>query len=300
MSYTARELEAHVRGRVGALLPNGQRIGSLLGVGGMAAVYTLQSPEDTPLAIKVLHPHLTEEPMVRERFRREAYAGKVVVHPGVVPVRSDGLLSSGEPYLVMDRVLGETLETTLARPPGAIDTFEALRIAAGVLEVLHVAHSAGVLHRDIKPANLMLAKGGAVRVLDFGLARVGTGDDWGGVDTGVGVLLGTAAYISPEQAAGHRDAIGPATDIFAVGAVAFRAISGQLLHPGRNLAERMQHARHKGTRSLADVAPFTRPAVVELIDRATRANPAERYATALEFAMEIAALTAPKVSKQSP
>lgn len=298
MSFVPKDLDAFVRARVGQLLPNGLRIGRLLGEGAMAAVYGLESPKSRPLAIKILHSHLTRETMIRERFRREAYAAKLIHHPGVVHIRGDGMLSSGEPFLVMDRIMGETLEDILSKPPGAIDTCEVLRIASEVLHVLAAAHAAGVLHRDIKPANLMLNSDGAVRVLDFGLARFGMLEEWGtDTQTATGVLLGTAAYISPEQAAGDRDRVGPPSDVFSVGAVMFRAISGQLLHPGRNLAERMQHAHDVGTRSLADVAPFTRKDVIEIVDRSLRSEISERYRSVTSMRRAVEAARALQVSQ---
>ncbi len=126
MSDARKELENVFKDRVGDVLPNALRLGRMAGVGAMAAVYCLESPKSRPLARKILHAHLAREPMICERFRREAYAAKVTAHPGVVHVRGDGVFGSGQPDIVMDRVMGETLEEVLSRPPGAIDTAKQL------------------------------------------------------------------------------------------------------------------------------------------------------------------------------
>ena len=173
-------------------------LGEVLGTGGMATVWRARDEVlGREVAVKVLSPQYAADPGFLARFDREARHAARLSHPRLVTVFDSGV--DGEtPFIVMELVAGQTLRQILDQA-GLLPAGEAVRVAAGVCEALEVAHAAGLVHRDIKPANIVLAAGGEVKVLDFGIARVegGTGG------TGTAVVLGTAAYLSPEQASGR-------------------------------------------------------------------------------------------------
>ncbi|HEY1626979.1 MAG TPA: protein kinase [Streptosporangiaceae bacterium] len=190
----------------------------VLGTGGMATVWRARDEVlRREVAVKVLSQQFAADPGFAARFEREARHAAGLSHPRLVTVFDCGVDGSS-PFIVMELVAGQTLRQVLDRfgtlPPG-----EAVRIAAAVCEALEVAHAAGLIHRDIKPANIVLA-GSEVKVLDFGIARV----DGGTGATGTAVLLGTAAYLSPEQASGRP--AGPQADLYALGCVLFEMLTG--------------------------------------------------------------------------
>jgi serine/threonine-protein kinase len=190
----------------------------VLGTGGMATVWRAQDQVlGREVAVKVLSQHYATEPGFLDRFGREARHAASVSSPRLVTVFDSGV-DQGMPFLVMELVAGQTLEQMLDEagplPPG-----EAAGIAANVCEGLEAAHAAGLVHRDIKPANIMLACG-QVKILDFGIARA----DGTPAGTAAGTVLGTPAYLSPEQAAGHP--AGQASDLYALGCVLFEMLTG--------------------------------------------------------------------------
>ena len=190
----------------------------VLGTGGMATVWRARDEVlSRDVAVKVLNQQFAADPGFAARFEREARHAAGLSHPRLVTVFDCGVDGS-TPFIVMELVAGRTLRQVLDRA-GPLRPGEAVRIAAAVCEALEVAHNAGLVHRDIKPANIMLA-GNEVKVLDFGIARTvgGTGG------TGTAVLLGTAAYLSPEQAAGRP--AGPQADLYALGCVLFEMLTG--------------------------------------------------------------------------
>jgi len=169
------------------------------------------------VAVKVLNQQFAADPGFAARFEREARHAAGLSHPRLVTVFDCGVDGS-TPFIVMELIAGLTLRQVLDRA-GTLPLGEAVRIAAAVCEALEVAHAAGLVHRDIKPANIVLA-GSEVKVLDFGIARV----DGGTGVTGTAVLLGTAAYLSPEQASGRP--AGPQADLYALGCVLFEMLTG--------------------------------------------------------------------------
>ena len=194
-------------------------LGEVLGTGGMAAVWRARDEVlGREVAVKVLSPQFAADPGFLARFEREARHAAGLSHPRLVTVFDCGV-DGDMPFIVMELIAGRTLRQVLDEagmlPPG-----EAVRVAAAVCEALEVAHAAGVVHRDIKPANIVLAAGGEVKVLDFGIARAEGGS--GGTRT-LGVL-GTAAYLSPEQASGRP--AGPQADLYSLGCVLFEMLTG--------------------------------------------------------------------------
>lgn len=190
----------------------------VLGTGGMATVWRARDEVlSRDVAVKVLNQQFAADPGFAARFEREARHAAGLSHPRLVTVYDCGVDGS-TPFIVMELIAGPTLRQVLDGV-GTLPLGEAVRIAAAVCEALEVAHAAGLVHRDIKPANIVLA-GRDVKVLDFGIARV----DGGTGVTGTAVLLGTAAYLSPEQASGRP--AGPQADLYALGCVVFEMLTG--------------------------------------------------------------------------
>jgi serine/threonine-protein kinase len=194
-------------------------LGEVLGMGGMATVWRARDEVlGREVAVKVLSPQYAADPGFLARFEREARHAARLSHPHLVTVFDCGVDAS-MPYIVMELVAGPTLRQVLDRA-GTLPAGEAVSIAAAVCEALEVAHAAGLVHRDIKPANIVLASGGEVKVLDFGIARA----DGGAGATRTQAVLGTAAYLSPEQASGHPAE--PQSDLYALGCVLFELLTG--------------------------------------------------------------------------
>jgi Tol biopolymer transport system component len=214
-------------------------IRSLLGVGGMGEVY--RAHDETlgrEVAIKVLSPAFTAEPERRVRFEREARMLATVNHPHIGAIygveEADGVRA-----LVLELVEGETLAERIARPgraPGGdvpgLSVSESLTIARQIADALEAAHEKGIVHRDLKPANIKITPEGAVKVLDFGLAKVATPDSLGSdpSQSRAGGVFGTAAYMSPEQARGHH--VDKRADIWAFGCVLFEMLTGRAVFAG--------------------------------------------------------------------
>ena len=193
-------------------------LAEVLGTGGMATVWRAHDQVlGREVAIKVLSQQFAADPGFAARFEREARHAASVSHPRLVTVFDSGI-DRGTPFLVMELVTGRTLRQVLDET-GPLPAGQAVAVAAGVCEGLEAAHAAGLVHRDIKPANIMLA-GGEVKVLDFGIARA----DGTAARTTTGTVLGTPAYLSPEQAAGHP--AGPASDLYSLGCVLFEMLTG--------------------------------------------------------------------------
>jgi serine/threonine-protein kinase len=181
----------------GRILAGRYQLGSLLGVGGMARVYLASDRVlERQVAVKVLSPPYAQDPVFVERFRREARSAARLSHPNIVAVFDSGS-DAGEHYLVMEYVPGESLAQLLARQ-GRLAPRRAAELAVEVCAALAAAHAQGLVHRDVKPANVLVGDDGRVKVTDFGIVKAAA------TLTGTGTVLGTAAYLSPEQAQGGR------------------------------------------------------------------------------------------------
>jgi hypothetical protein len=272
------------------------RITAALGTGGMGEVYRAT---DTTLhrdvAIKVLPPEVAQDPERLARFQREAHLLASLNHPSIAAIH--GLEEAhGKPFLALELVEGEDLKERLAR--GAIPLEETLEIAEQIAEALEEAHGKGIVHRDLKPANVKLTPDGKVKVLDFGLAKAWGADAGSGgssVDlsqsptlartgTLAGVILGTAAYMSPEQASGKG--VDKRADIWSFGVVLFEMLTGQSLFSGETASEVMASVIKEEPawdRLPADCPP----AVRRLLRRCLRKRPRERLQDSGDARLEI-------------
>jgi eukaryotic-like serine/threonine-protein kinase len=260
-----------VSGTVAATFAGGRyRVERTLGRGGMATVFLAEDLElARPVAVKVLDGGLDGDGDLGERFRREARTAASLQHPNVVSVYDAGE-EDGRLYIVMECVAGEGLDALLARE-GRLDPAHALRLADQASAGLGYAHAAGVVHRDVKPANLLLREDGVLKVTDFGIARA-TGDEVTKL-TQAGTILGTAAYLAPEQARGEP-AEAPA-DVFALGVVLYEALTGRVPWPVEgitSLAE-LGQTRPPAVGELADGVP---PHVEAAVEPALASDPADR------------------------
>lgn len=268
-------IEERAQTRVGTTLA-GFTLERVLGVGGMAAVFAARKSEDGgPVAVKVLHRELAGNRAVRERFVREATAASAIDHRGVVRVLETGA-DDDDAFLVLELLEGETLDARLARTGGKLPLAEALSVTDRLLDVLEAAHKKGVIHRDLKPENVFLTTAGELKVLDFGIARVA--DAVGATKSGE--VIGTPAFMPPEQAGGRTHEIDARTDLWAVGAIAFTMISGRQVHGEGTSATLMIRAATQTARPLRSAAPDTPEKVCEVIDVALAFDKNERWPSA--------------------
>lgn len=276
------EIERRAESAVGTVLDRKWRLDRLLGCGGMGAVYAATHRNGTRAAIKVLHPEAALSPSLRRRFLREGYVANKVEHPGAVSILDDDIDASGNAYLVMQLLHGETLDARLARTDGRLPQEEVLQITCAVLDCLEAAHARGIVHRDIKPGNLLLTTDGLVKVLDFGIARLSERRGKRGDTTGM-QALGTPDFMPPEQARGHWDQVDGRSDLFAVGAVMLHALTGKPLREAPTTNEQLLMAMTEPLPSLATLMPQASDLVVQLVDRALAFRKEDRYADAAAF-----------------
>jgi hypothetical protein len=257
------------RARIGQILRGKYCLERVLGVGGMSVVYAATHRNKARFAVKVLHGELGLRPDVRARFLREGYAANSVVHRSIARVVDDDTTEDGSAFLVMDLLDGIGVEPLWERYERRVPLPAALAIAEQVLDGLAAAHAASIVHRDLKPANLFLTREGIVKILDFGIARVRDAAAIGmNGATGDGVLLGTPAFMAPEQAMGRTSAIDGRTDVWSVGATLFSLLSGRLVHEADSPSETLLRAATEPAPSLRERLPRTPALVVDVVDRA--------------------------------
>ncbi len=276
----SQRLEAQAR--VGETLNGKWHVEQLIDVGGMGAVYEVTHRNGRRAAIKVLHARFAQDMEIRTRFLREGYVANKIDHPGAVAILDDDIARDGSPFLVMELLDGEPLSASLARAGGTLPVADALAVAGQVLEILAAAHANGVVHRDIKPANVFLTRTGHAKLLDFGLARVRGGTSTL-APTAMGVVMGTAGYMAPEQAGGQSDRIDARTDLFAVGAVLFRALAGRRVHEKKFAIDMTIAAMRDPAPSLTEFVPSARPKLVLAVDRALAFDKESRWGSAAEM-----------------
>ena len=203
------------------LLGSRYKLGEMIGTGGMADVYIAQDQRlSRKVAIKVLRSDLAKDPQFVARFRKEALAAAALNHPGVVAVYDSGEVPA--PYIVMELVSGHTLREIIHQGE-RLPLDRALEISEGILVALEYSHEKGIVHRDIKPANVMITDQGDVKVMDFGIARAL--DDVGATLTSTWNIVGTAQYLSPEQALG--ESADYRSDIYSAGCLLYEVLTGR-------------------------------------------------------------------------
>ncbi len=285
MDLERSELEALSERRVGAELGK-YRLERVLGVGGMAAVYAASHRNGHRVAVKVLHDALAISDDVKKRFLREGYVANAVGHRGVVRVIDDDTTAEGAPFVVMELLEGATLGEHIAQSGGGLAPEEIVPIACKLLDVLAAAHAAGVVHRDIKPDNVFLTTDGEVKVLDFGIARLGTS----ATVTRTGSVMGTPAFMAPEQARGLTRQVDAQTDLWAVGAVLFRALARRHVFVGETPEMTVIFAATEKPPPLASLAPDVDEALAHVVDRALAPDKGERWPDARAMFDALAAL----------
>ena len=268
------------RERIGMVLGGKWTIESVLGVGGMAAVYAATHRNGKRVAVKMMHKDLSENEEVKRRFLQEGYAANAIQHDGAVSVLDDDVAPDGSAFIVMELLEGETVEDRWERSGRRLAARETLAIVEQVLAVLAAAHAKNIVHRDIKPENLFVTKAGAVKVLDFGIAKVFEGESERPTSTRVGMVMGTPAFMSPEQARARWDEVDGRTDLWAVGATMFTLLTGRYVHEAPSEQERLIASATKRAPTVADVAPAVPGTVAAIVDRALAYAKEDRWADA--------------------
>jgi eukaryotic-like serine/threonine-protein kinase len=276
------DLTARAEARVGQTLRGKWRVDRLIDIGGMGAVYAGTHRNGRRAALKVLHPQFALDPEVRRRFLREGYVANKIDHPGALAILDDDVAEDGSPFLVMELLQGESLSGWLRRAGGKLAAVEAVAVAGQVLEVLDLAHGHGILHRDIKPGNIFIIQSGHAKLLDFGLARVRDGVI-SLIPTATGIVMGTPGYMAPEQARGLVDQMDARSDLFAVGAVLFRSISGRPIHEKATPFDTTIAAMKDPAPLLRAVVPDVAPALAVAVDRALAFDKQARWQSAREM-----------------
>ena len=258
----------------GVMLGGRYRLDERIAGGGMGDVWRgTDEVLGRTVAVKILLPALLEEPGFAERFRGEARTMATINHPGVVDVYDYGS-DQQIAFLVMEYVEGDALSRTLGRV-GRLTPARTMALVAQAADALQAAHEKGIVHRDVKPGNLLVRPNGTLVLTDFGIARSAIV----GQLTAAGSVLGTASYISPEQAAGAIAT--PSSDIYALGIVAYQCLSGRRPFEGDNPLEiAMKHVRDTARPLPGDIPP----AIRSIVDRSMAKDPAARWPTAATLA----------------
>jgi eukaryotic-like serine/threonine-protein kinase len=261
--------------RIGAVLRGKWRLEALLGEGGMAEVYAATHRNGLRGAVKVLKPEVIGDGEALRRFLLEGYVANRVEHPGAVKVLDDDVTEDGCAFLVMELLEGESLKARSDRHGSRLPAHEVVAAGIEILDVLAAAHQRGIVHRDIKPANVFLTNTGRVKLLDFGIARV---RDAGSLSlTRTGALLGTPAFMAPEQALAKWARVDQRSDLFAVGATLWTLLAGQLVHDADTLTELLIAASTQRARRLRTVAPEVDAELADVVDRALEFEPEARW-----------------------
>lgn len=266
--------------KLGTYLRDKWRLDAALGRGGMATVFAATHRNGTRGAIKVLHPELACDDAVRARFLREGYMANKVDHPGTVKVLDDDATEDGIVYLVMELLEGETIKQRWVAHDRRLPPIDVLRCGEALLDILEAAHAKGIVHRDVKPDNIFLTKSGAVKLLDFGIARLREG---AADATHTGAMLGTPAFMPPEQALAHWDEVDARTDLFSLGATMWTLVSGRLLHTASTIPELLIAAATTPAAPFASVVPDAPAELRELLDRAVAFDKHDRWSSAVEM-----------------
>jgi serine/threonine protein kinase len=254
------------------------RIEGRLGVGGMSTVMlAFDQRLERYVALKLLAEHLADDPTFVSRFRREALAAARLIHPNIVQVYDFGLdRNSNQHFIVMEHVSGHSC-AELLRDRGHLDVAQVIEIVGQACCGLDYAHRNGVVHRDVKPGNLLVSDSGVTKLADFGIARAANQSSI----TQVGSVLGTAAYLAPEQARG--EVAGPRADLYSLGVVTYQLLSGRLPYEAASLAELALKQQRELPTPLLQLSPAVPTELAEAIGIAISIDPEDRPADAAEL-----------------
>jgi eukaryotic-like serine/threonine-protein kinase len=269
----------------GAIVDNRYRVLSRLGSGGMADVFLAEDQQlGRKVALKLLHRRFAEDPGFVERFRREAQAAAGLQHPNVVGIYDRGAYEDTY-YIAMEYLPGRSLKQ-LIRQEAPLDPIRAIDITIQILKAARFAHRRGVIHRDLKPHNVIVDESDHAKVTDFGIARAGASDM-----TETGSIMGTAQYLSPEQAQGH--AVSAGSDLYAIGVVLYEMLTGRVPFDAESAVTiALKHVAESPTAPTA-VNPRVPPELEQVVMWALNKNPADRPTDADQF---IAALQAARAA----
>jgi eukaryotic-like serine/threonine-protein kinase len=295
------ESEQRAARLVGSVLEGIYRLTRLAGEGGMGTVYEAQQLRlNKRVAIKVMSRELAANKEALARFRREAEVTSSIGHPHIVHVTDFGNTPSGEPFMVMEYLDGEDLESRLRRvgrlPPAGV-----LHVVKQVASALTATHEQGIVHRDLKPANIYLLKVAGevdfVKVVDFGISKVRAAVT---KLTKASVVMGSPQYMSPEQALGHIDEIDLRTDEWALACITWEMLSGRCTFTGEDVASLLYQVVHEDPPPLATQLPGLRPEVEEVLRCALAKNPTERFASIGAFAEALESAIHGSVASHEP
>ena len=278
------------------------RLERLLGRGGMGAVYLAHDPRlSRDVALKVLSPSLASSPGFRERFLSEARSCSRLNHPNITVIHEIGE-EDGLDYIAFEYVEGENLEALLERE-GALSVERGLEIGLQLASALSHAHGRGIVHRDLKPANVVISTLGIPKILDFGLAKemplavTHEGDTLARL-TQAGMIVGTIAYMAPEQALG--EAVDARSDVFSFGCLLYELLSGRAAFRGATPAQVLDHLLHGEPEPLERLRPDVSPELVGVVARAMRKSAAERYPDMDELAKDARGIRASSEGASAP
>jgi eukaryotic-like serine/threonine-protein kinase len=263
----------------GTLVDGRYRIVSRVGSGGMADVYCADDIQlGRRVAVKLLHERFARDEEFVERFRREASSAASLSHANIVSVYDRGEWS-GTYYIAMEYLDGRSLDS-IVREEAPMAPEQAIEITEQVLRAARFAHRRGVVHRDLKPHNVILDEEGRVKVTDFGIARAGSSEI-----TQTGSIMGTARYLSPEQAQGH--AVGPRSDLYSIGVMLYELLTGTVPFEGDSVVAIALRHLSEPPRPPSSLVPAISPALDAIVLRALAKDPEQRFADADEFLMAL-------------
>src|SRR3989454_6216855 len=269
-----------------------------LGAGGMGEVYRASDPRlRRDVAIKVLPPGLATDPARLRRFEQEALAAASLNHPNILAVYDIGVHDDA-PYIVSELLEGGTLREVLAS--GALSARKALEYAIQIAQGLAAAHEKGIVHRDLKPENLFITRDGRVKILDFGVAKLAEPQFAGSAqtealtvpldaDTGPGVVMGTAGYMSPEQVRAQR--VDHRSDIFSLGAILYEMLTGKRAFHGESAVETLNSILKDDPPELSETTSNIAPGLERVVKHCLEKNSEERFQSARDLAFDLEALS---------
>jgi serine/threonine protein kinase/Flp pilus assembly protein TadD len=278
------------------------RIVKKIGSGGMGEVYLAEDAKlHRQVALKMLPPERGADPQRLQRFLREAYAASSLTHPNIAVIYEAGETEQKAPFIAMEYVAGEGLDSRLSKGPLPADAI--VELGVEIADALDEAHSKGIIHRDLKPSNVMLTPRGHAKVLDFGLAKmmiVADGlesDSSTDVKSTPGALMGTIPYMSPEQALGR--ALDHRSDIFSFGALLYEMATGQRAFQGRSSTEIVEQISHRQPRAIAQLNYEIPDELERVIRKCLEKDPESRYQSAQDIVVDLKTLSRDRIAEAS-